>query len=466
MGRWPRLVIASIVLAACGAPPPPRPPVVAQRASCPSCPVTTVDRAWDELCAGASSVPMEIAGSREFVMVTLRGPKGEERLRFHVDTGGNTPGIALERAVAKRLGFDAADTIPRELQIGDHHVPFPEGAAWVVIDAPEVDPLRKHFSVGQIGAGFLSRFVVCVDPTRRRLGLGDPRRFVLDPAGAEWIPLFFQQGGKHHALYPFVHLQLHDRDGAFAAGYGVLLDTGAASSFLERGKIQSLHRDHPSWGMAQGAAGDADMIAGRWPEAMLAPPFVVFDAPKAAARERGLATVPEVRGEHAVFVDRPDGTWTQMFGDVVSTGGSHGAVANDVLLGFDLIVDYPRARLYMRPSKHARDRSASMTRVGVSIAFGVDGCPIVRQITDTNTERTRAALRQGDVVVRVGDLDACRAWHHEIEAALSGSPGEIRRLRIRRDGEEHDVDVEAAALLGPLDQNFDMRRTVPSDAVQ
>jgi hypothetical protein len=259
----------------------------------------------------------------------------------------------------------------------------------------------------------------------------------------------FRPGGKNHALYPFVHVQLHDRDGAFAAGYGMLLDTGAASSFLERGKIELLRGEHRAWGAANGAAGDADMIGGPWPEALLAPPFVILDAPKAVADERGLSMVPTARGEGALFVDRPNGTWTQMFGDVEATKGSHGAIANDVLLGFDMIVDYPRARLYVRPSGRPKDRSASMTRVGVSLAFGADGCPAVRQITDTNAERTKSALARGDVLLRVGELDACKAWHHEIQAELAGSAGDVKRLRIRRGAEERDVEVDVVDLLRP-----------------
>jgi C-terminal processing protease CtpA/Prc len=117
-----------------------------------------------------------------------------------------------------------------------------------------------------------------------------------------------------------------------------------------------------------------------------------------------------------------------------------------VLNRFRILIDYPSARLWLRPSGRAPDPSASTTRVGVSIAFGDDGCPVVRAVTDTNAKDTLASLEVGDVLVGIDGKNACSMWHHEIQAALAGKAGEVKRLGIRRNGQA----MEVAATVGEL----------------
>lgn len=391
---------------------------------------------------------MEIAGSREFVSVTLPGAHSSEPLRFQVDTGGNTPGLNIRRSVAERLGFSSADALPRTIHIGDRDIGLPEGARWFVVDdrySEFEQATRKDFSVGQLGAGFLSRFVVCVDPGHGRLGLGDPAQFALDPAGAKWVPLLLLQGGSNRALYPFVHLLLLDH-GQPTGGYGVLVDTGATTSMLDANKIEYQHQKHPDWPYARGAFGDADMIGGQWPEQILRAPDVALHT-AGNPGDYGLTERVTLDVGPATFVERPTGTWSRLLGDVRITMGSHGAIANDVLLRYRVIFDYAHARLFADPIERPADASASSSRVGVAVRFGADGCPEVRQITDTNSADTRAKLQIGDVVLAVDGHDACRMAHHELSAALAGPAGTPKRVHVRRGGAETDLDLTTAELL-------------------
>jgi hypothetical protein len=57
----------------------------------------------------------------------------------------------------------------------------------ILIDLPGARG-RRGLSAGQIGAGFLSRFVLCIDPARQTMGLGDPRTVRIDPASAPGTP--------------------------------------------------------------------------------------------------------------------------------------------------------------------------------------------------------------------------------------------------------------------------------------
>src|SRR5262249_30052801 len=141
---------------------------------------------------------------------------------------------------------------------------------------------------------------------------------------------------------------------------------------------------------------------------------VVLTAPSAKFPGR-----PEIEAGPATFISRPNGTWKQMFGDVPYTGGSHGALANDVLGRFTLLLDYPGRRIGMRPSGKEPDASASMTRVGISISFRDDGCPEIRGITDHAAKDTLAGVKVDDVLRAIDGQDACKMWHHEISAALA-----------------------------------------------
>lgn len=394
---------------------------------------------------------MEIAGSRDFVSVTLPGATSAEPLRFHVDTGGNTPGLNIRRSVAERLGFASAEALPRSIRVADRDIPLPEGASWFVVDDRDSafeQATREDFSVGQVGAGFLSRFLVCIDPGHGRLGLADPAQLALDPSGAQWVPLLLLPGGRNHALYPFVHLLVRDH-GQLSGGYGVLLDTGATTSMLDRNKIEYQHQKHPEWPYARGAFGDADMIGGQWAEQVLRAPDVVLHTAGNPA-DYGLTEPVSIDVGPATFVDRPTGTWSRMLGDVRVTMGSHGAVANDVLLHYRLVLDYARARLFVEPIDRPVDASASSSRVGVAVRFGPDGCPEVRQITDTNAADTRAKLQIADVILAIDGRDACRMYHHEIAAALAGPAGTTKRVHVRRAGAEMDLDVTTAELMSAV----------------
>ncbi len=393
---------------------------------------------------------MEIAGSREFVSVTLPGSRSPEPLRFHVDTGGNTGGLLIRRSVIDRLGFSGAAALPRVLHIGDRDVPLPAGASWTVMDDGEPEAkfertTRKDFAVGQIGAGFLSGFVVCVDPGHARLGLGAPKDFNVDSGDTKWVPLLLMPAGQSGALYPFVHLLLLE-GGKPVGGYGVLLDTGATTSMLDRNKVEYQHSANPGWPFARGASGDADMIGGQYAEEVIRAGDVALHTPGNLS-DWGLKERVSIDLGPATFVDRPTGTWGRMFGDVRITAGSHGAIANDVLLRYRLVLDYAHARLFVDPSGRAPDASAASSRVGVAVRFGDDGCPEVRQVTDTNAPDTRAKIQIGDVIATIDGRDACKMFHHEIAAALAGAPGTVKKLGVRRGGSTVDVTVVAAELL-------------------
>lgn len=400
---------------------------------------------FDAVCDPAHAVPMEVAGSRHFVEIELPSPRGgPARLRFHVDTGGNTRGLLLDKETAESLGFRSDEDLPRRVRIGGRAFELPEGADWTL--APLSRRARKNFSVGQLGAGFLSRFLVCFDAPNGRLVLREPTDPGPSPArGLAEIPLTLRELGRNRALYPFLGLRFTGGAGRASAVLDALLDTGAAASFLE---------DLPDtpWALGlrpvRGAAGDADMIGGAFEERMALSPSVQLSA---------LGGESPIPVGASLFVSRPRGAMAGAFGGPPSMRDVRAAVGNDVWNRFRFVVDYRRARLVIEvPNAGAvlgtralgntpRDTSAlDVPRVGVSLSFDDDGCPVVRRISDTNDERTRGALQLGDRVLEIDGRDACRLWHHEIGAALSGAGD--KRVKLQREGVAREVTLAPARL--------------------
>lgn len=430
------------LVAACGAPS--SEPTTARTASTSGAPSISLAQAFDQICKGDISVPLEVAGSRHFVSVKVAGPAGTETLRFHVDTGGNTRGLAIAKSVADRLGVKTVADLPKSIGLGEHDVALPPGAGWIILDS-EYEKFdratRKGWSSGQIGAGFLSRFLVCIDPKNGRLGLAAPGSIHVDDAAHPPLPLLLQTRGDNGAHYPFVLVHIHDGQ-KVVGGYGMLLDTGATTSMIESDKIDYISTQTTHAKIDVGAAGDADMIGPKKPERVLRVGYIAITAPKSTFPD-----TPSIDAGPATFVERPSGTWNEMFGYLAKTNGAYGALANDVLDSYRLLIDYDRRLVWFDPTGRNPDASASLSRVGLSIRFGDDGCPTIMGVTDTNSPDTLSAVHPGDVLLSVDGVDACKAAHHEIQAALAGPPGAAKKLSLRRGTETQEVVVHTAQLL-------------------
>ncbi|MGE0327024.1 MAG: hypothetical protein AB7S68_32175 [Polyangiaceae bacterium] len=401
-----------------------------------------VAQAWSAVCEGPDAVPLESAGQRFYVMATLSGPKGTRELRFHVDTGGNTPGLMLSAPAASDLGIERVDQLPTSLKLGGKSFALPSGAGWVLGDgtAGQADyRRRKNFSAGQLGAGFLSRYLVCLDPLTKRLALADPARVKIDPGSWPFTKLYVPELGANRARYPFVHVGLGDR-GKIFAGYMLLLDSGASSSMLETRNLEVV-RGNLSSGYREGSFGDADMLGGTLKEQVQrVPELRLHTLP--SVREAGQLKV-EVPVGFGDFVSRPTGTFQQMFGNW-SPIGIQGALGGDVLQRYRMLIDYREARLYVQPILGSKP--PSWTRVGLSVAYPKGECPVVQRVGVSNVEAARL-VKPGDTLLEVGSRDACKLWHHELMEALSGEVRETRRLLLQRSGKRVEVNVPIVQLL-------------------
>jgi S1-C subfamily serine protease len=138
------------------------------------------------------------------------------------------------------------------------------------------------------------------------------------------------------------------------------------------------------------------------------------------------------------FVERPDNNMQHRFGRVRNDGWLAAAVGNDVLLRARTVIDYRRGQLWI---ESARGTGLDPMRIGVSLGFDPDGCPVVRQTVKNE-------LLVGDVLLRIDGNETCSAWHHQIQGWLAGDEGQRREVVIRRDGEERPLTITVSDLYG------------------
>ncbi len=362
----------------------------------------TPEAALREVCE-ERALPMRIVGGRDHLDVVVAG----RPLRLQIDTGGNALGIVVYRSAITRAGLGDPSSWPRWFEANGRRITLPTEARWASLEdespearASSVHPfkVRKDEADGQIGAGFLSHFVVCLDAARGRLGLLEKGAVRIQGDG---IPLGMLPDRQTGALYPFVRTSL----GA------LLVDSGPPAGFLENERVP------PDAAVEPLACGDADTISGSYRGERMA----AFD----------LAPFGPM-----VVATRDDGTFVSIFGrrsDLVPTG----AVGNDVLRRHRVLLDYEGARMFLEPAGQP-DPSLRAARVCVSLEYAEDGCPHVTRTDD------RSGLRVGDVLVRARGLDLCAATSEAVIGALAGDG--VVPIRVRRGGAEVDVLATGRAL--------------------
>lgn len=356
---------------------------------CASGRTLTPAQAMKEVCE-ERAVPMQVVGGRDHVDVDVAG----KRLRLQVDTGGNALGIVVYRSALQRVGVGDPASLPRAFEVGGRRIELPEAAHWAALDdvsdeakASPVHPfkVRKTESDGQIGAGFLSHFLVCLDASRGRLGLL-PKDGVR-VRGEGGVPLALFPDPHTGALYPLVRTEL----GA------LLVDSGPPVGFLENEKVPKGAAVEPL------ACGDADTITGSF-------------------RKERMAALDLATFGPAIFATRDDGTFVSLFGrrrDVEPVG----AIGNDVLRRHRVLLDYGGATMFFE-AVAPPDTALRAPRVCVSLAYDEKGCPTVTR-TDGASE-----LRVGDVLLREGERDLCAMTSADVLRALAGD--DEKRLTVRR----------------------------------
>jgi hypothetical protein len=333
-----------------------------------------------------------------------------QAVRALVDTAGTA--LCLRQSLVDQLGLQVHEWLddqgvpvsvvePPELRVGDA-VLATEGL--VAYGFEDVRPLGLAARRADLllPATVLRRHHVILDDPAGRLTVGPPAS--LERRGVAVPTMVDPDSG--------LILTSVEVDGE---AFDLVLDTAVTSSLAVDGLLRAWQGDHPDWPASISAVGPGNMV-GLALEAkvpMLRVPLV----------EWGPFQVPEV-----AFAWRGEG---DVLGD--------GALGGNVLKLFRVDLDYLAGSVRIEQGAPFAEHDAEL--VGVVLALGDDGYQVVATVSGLDD------VRPGDDLLAVGGDEVADRSLPEVLDLLRGTPGDRKRLTVRRDGETLDVDVPVLRLV-------------------
>ena len=119
-----------------------------------------------------------------------------------------------------------------------------------------------------------------------------------------------------------------------------------------------------------------------------------------------------------------------------------GWIGGNVLKGFRVMIDFPRHMIYWEQQTELDPHD--LDQVGVTLERRDTGY-FIAGIAQKDGKPTVDAVRVGDRLIQVGDLQLSNATRGAIFAALHGKPGSVRTLVVERDGKRLNVVAKTTA---------------------
>ena len=353
------------------------------------------------------TVPMDLAGNRPHVMLTLEGPGGQRHdVRFIVDTGGGT--FLVSQAVADKVGFKASG--PVQKQEGAEFAPFAPGRAQLGGMSLDLKGVRAAILVGNrpiypgdpsegvLPGQVLSRFDVVFDYPAERLTLA--AHGTLKHCGTK-VPCEIEPS----TGFPRIACTVAGKP------YYFLLDTGGTYCMISGAVLAGWLKADPAIPHETGAAGPANMIG--------AP----MEVEALMLRIPGL----EWAGYHVAgigAVSRPVGVYEKWMSQMMA-GPIVGSIGGNVLQDFRIEIDYAHQAAYVEKVRSLGGND--MDRVGVILRVTAEGAYEVLGTCLGAGKGLQDAVRQGDRLVAVGDTHVQGISRPAIDALLAAGPGLSRR---------------------------------------
>ncbi len=255
---------------------------------------------------------------------------------------------------------------------------------------------------GILGADLLSRFVLRIDYTRQIIEFIDPGNFVEEKGFAE-IPLTL------HRNKPFLYLPTKIHEDTEALPFKYLLDTGAALPLL------LLTNSHPAIHLPEHVVqGILGMGLGGF-----------LTGAKGRVQQVSMGPYP-INNLVGSFQD------ISLYPDTTHLQGRHGILGNLVLDRFDIILDYPRSRAFVRPNDDYAD-PFPVDRSGLFlISSGFDLSTIMVQEVIPGSPAFVAGIRPGDIIKKYKGWPVSFFGLEGLTRRFREEPGKKIRLKIKR----------------------------------
>jgi hypothetical protein len=379
-------------------------------------PAPTANQISDGL--GASGTAHFIfEGNRVYAQLVVVRPDGTLHNTYaFVDLG--SPSTIVSPALFNELHLDQKKPLA-----------FRVGAMEVHVDSSAVtsDPWLPY-SVGNhrrvellLPAGVMRNYQVVIDYAQRTLTFARPG--TLHPEGVR------------------VPFRMNEETGLIAVNskingksYPITIDCGSAYTWLKKSAAQEWLDQHPTWQRGTGAVGASNMrMADDGIEAtgtLLRIPAI--DLGSLHLHQIGaLAIGPGNKDED--FIE-----WYSRKNPVQVIGWLGG----NVLRGFRITIDYPNRESYW-VSQTTLDPH-DLDQIGLTLA-DKDGAYFVAAITTQNGKPTVEGVQVGDKLLQVDALELGTSTWDAIFSAMHGKPGDIRILRIERNGKLFTVQASIKA---------------------
>jgi hypothetical protein len=385
------------------------------------------------LSAGGSdvsgTVPFVFDDNRVFAELQFVRPDGTLRKAVaYVDLG--TPKMAIDQKLLQELQPDQKK--PLSLRFGNLETQIREFETDTDLGFTGRDGKRNIPVEAVLAGSVLKDYQVVFDYANRTQTIAQPGTL----------------GGKGEV----VPCRVNEKTGLISVSaavaehsYAFAIDCGSAYSWIRKETAAQWVKGHPDWKRGTGAVGEANMqtktdgaeakaIILRLPEMKIG--SVQLQQIGVLGIAKQAPSIPPVPGEAAVQGDFFDWYSKKAPEPVI------GWIGGNVLKGFRMMIDFPRRMIYWEHQSELDPHD--LDQVGVTLEKRATGY-FIAGIAEKDGKPIVDAVRVGDRLIQVDDLEVSSATRGAIFAALHGKPGSVRTLVVERDGQRLNVAAKVTA---------------------
>ncbi|MHB8754700.1 MAG: hypothetical protein ACYC92_07050 [Candidatus Acidiferrales bacterium] len=213
--------------------------------------------------------------------------------------------------------------------------------------------------------------------------------------------------------------------------YSFSVDNGAAYTWIARAVATNWVRSHPQWLRGSGAVGDANMN-GSIPE-LTGMIMRVGEIGLGPLRLRNMGALGVGPGWDPKTMPRFFDWYSEKTPTPVV-----GFLGGNLLRDFRLEIDYPEGATYW--SRERNTHARHLDQIGIIVGPTARGGYIVVGVAQQHGKSTVEGVMANDELISVDGVAVTGATMGKVLTALHGSPGEIRKLVLKRRGKEFTVE--------------------------
>ena len=397
------------------------------------------------------TIPITLDHNRVVIDVYLPLPDGTtKRIRGWVDNGN--PDLTMSRRAATLMGLNVtcddkacAAAPPAAIMLGDPKNGMPISLA----NIKEVKIPLKPVSAATVmvpgmsaeinlPASVLRHYDVLIDFPDREFTIAQPG--TLKFKGISSKVLISADNGLIQ-----VPSQIENKK------YNLALDLGASISFLSQDLSDKLQAAHPDWPHMTGGIGPANMWG--WAEE---PAWKLLRVDRVQFGPLYLTSVPTTGFPKDVM------DWFEKRAGIATIG----LLGSNALLNYRVGLDYVHSTVYFDIG--STFRAPDFDVIGFTLRPEDDGRFTILGIADFDGKPSVPAppdgVQIGDHLVAVDDIPVPDSTMGQVWSLLEGTPGQERKLRIERNGNQFDVVAHVQHFLGePPDDKDNKKKSKPKN---